>query len=67
MASQIPVPPPEKFFVAFVIQGDDVFRITSDSHRSHLRKFRRTGFSGRGQAARRRRAGATHSNPQRAS
>jgi hypothetical protein len=31
MASQTPVPPPEKFFVAFVIQGDDVFRITSDS------------------------------------
>jgi hypothetical protein len=31
MSSHIPVPPPEKYFVAFVIQGDDVFRITSDS------------------------------------
>jgi len=31
MASQVPVPPPEKYFVAFVIQGDDIFRITSDS------------------------------------
>jgi hypothetical protein len=31
MASQAPVPPPEKYFVAFVIQGDDIFRITSDS------------------------------------
>jgi hypothetical protein len=31
MASHNPVPPPEKYFVAFVIQGDDVFRITSDS------------------------------------
>jgi hypothetical protein len=31
MASHTPVPAPEKYFVAFVIQGDDVFRITSDS------------------------------------
>lgn len=31
MASQVPVPAPEKYFVAFVIQGDDIFRITSDS------------------------------------
>ena len=31
MASNSPVPPPEKFFVAFVIQGDDIFKITSDS------------------------------------
>ena len=31
MASQNPVPSPEKYFVAFVIQGDDVFKITSDS------------------------------------
>src|ERR1700733_1502784 len=31
MSSHTPVPPPEKYFVAFVIQGDDVFRITSDS------------------------------------
>jgi hypothetical protein len=31
MASQTPIPPPEKYFVAFVIQGDDVFKITSDS------------------------------------
>ena len=26
-----PIPAPEKYFVAFVIQGEDVFRITSDS------------------------------------
>ena len=26
-----PIPQPEKYFVAFVIQGEDVFRITSDS------------------------------------
>jgi hypothetical protein len=31
MASPTQVPPPERFFVAFVIQGDDVFKITSDS------------------------------------
>ena len=31
MSSHIPVPAPEKYFVAFVIQGDDVFKITSDS------------------------------------
>ena len=31
MESQTPIPPPEKYFVAFVIQGDDVFKITSDS------------------------------------
>jgi hypothetical protein len=31
MATHNPIPPPEKFFVAFVIQGDDVFKITSDS------------------------------------
>ena len=31
MASHTPIPPPEKYFVAFVIQGDDVFRITSES------------------------------------
>jgi hypothetical protein len=31
MASQNPVPAPEKYFVAFVIQGDDVFKITSES------------------------------------
>src|ERR1700721_4535587 len=31
MASQNPIPQPEKYFVAFVIQGEDVFRITSDS------------------------------------
>jgi hypothetical protein len=31
MASQAPVPAPEKYFVAFVIQGDDIFKITSDS------------------------------------
>src|ERR1700734_3752138 len=31
MASHNPVPAPEKYFVAFVIQGEDVFRITSDS------------------------------------
>ena len=31
MASHNPVPPPEKYFVAFVIQGEDVFKITSDS------------------------------------
>ena len=31
MSSHSPVPPPEKYFVAFVIQGDDVFKITSDS------------------------------------
>src|ERR1700677_5281343 len=26
-----PIPQPEKYFVAFVIQGEDVFRITCDS------------------------------------
>ena len=31
MASHTPVPPPEKYFVAFVIQGEDVFKITSES------------------------------------
>src|ERR1700690_4346225 len=31
MASHAPVPPPEKFFVAFLMQGEDVFKITSDS------------------------------------
>ncbi len=31
MASHSPIPPPEKYFVAFVIQGEDVFKITSDS------------------------------------
>jgi hypothetical protein len=31
MASHTPIPPPEKYFVAFVIQGEDVFKITSDS------------------------------------
>jgi hypothetical protein len=31
MATHSPIPPPEKYFVAFVIQGEDVFRITSDS------------------------------------
>ena len=31
MATHAPIPPPEKYFVAFVIQGEDVFRITSDS------------------------------------
>jgi hypothetical protein len=31
MATHAPVPAPEKYFVAFVIQGEDVFRITSDS------------------------------------
>src|SRR6201996_6571123 len=31
MATHSPVPPPEKYFVAFVIQGEDIFRITSDS------------------------------------
>jgi hypothetical protein len=31
MASQNPIPAPEKYFVAFVIQGDDVFKITSES------------------------------------
>ena len=31
MSSHAPIPPPEKYFVAFVIQGEDVFRITSDS------------------------------------
>jgi hypothetical protein len=31
MASHSPVPPPENFFVAFVVQGEDVFKITSDS------------------------------------
>src|SRR6202522_392036 len=31
MSSHTPVPPPEKYFVAFVIQGEDVFRITSDN------------------------------------
>jgi hypothetical protein len=31
MASHTPVPSPEKYFVAFVIQGEDVFKITADS------------------------------------
>jgi len=31
MASHTPVPSLEKYFVAFVIQGDDVFRITSET------------------------------------
>ena len=31
MASYPPVPSPEKYFVAFVIQGEDVFKITADS------------------------------------
>jgi hypothetical protein len=31
MASYPTVQSPEKYFVAFVIQGDDVFKITSDS------------------------------------
>ena len=31
MATSPQVPPAEKYLVAFVIQGDDVFRITSDS------------------------------------
>ena len=31
MESHNPVPPPEKYFVAFVIQGEDVFKITCDS------------------------------------
>jgi hypothetical protein len=31
MASHNPIPAPEKYFVAFVIQGDDVFKITSES------------------------------------
>jgi hypothetical protein len=31
MATHSPIPPPEKYFVAFVIQGEDIFRITSDS------------------------------------
>ncbi len=31
MASHSSIPAPEKYFVAFVIQGEDVFRITSDS------------------------------------
>ena len=31
MSSHTPVPPPEKYFVAFVIQGEDVFKITSES------------------------------------
>jgi hypothetical protein len=31
MASHTSIPAPEKYFVAFVIQGEDVFKITSDS------------------------------------
>jgi hypothetical protein len=31
MASQSSVPPPEDFFVAFVVQGEDVFKVTSNS------------------------------------
>ena len=31
MASHTPIPQPEKFFVAFVIQGEDIFKITSES------------------------------------
>jgi hypothetical protein len=31
MASPTQIPPPEKYFVAFVIQGEDVFKITADS------------------------------------
>ena len=31
MSSYPNVPTPEKYFVAFVIQGDDVFKITADS------------------------------------
>jgi hypothetical protein len=31
MASHSPVPPPKEFFVAFVVQREDVFKITSDS------------------------------------
>ena len=31
MATASQVPPPEKYLVAFVIQGDDVFKITADS------------------------------------
>jgi hypothetical protein len=31
MASHSPVPPPKDLFVAFVVQGEDVFKITSDS------------------------------------
>jgi hypothetical protein len=31
MASHSPVPTPKDFFVAFVVQGEDVFKITSDS------------------------------------
>jgi hypothetical protein len=31
MASHSPVPPPKDLFVAFVVQGEDVFKITSES------------------------------------
>jgi hypothetical protein len=31
MGSHSPVPPPKDLFVAFVVQGEDVFKITSDS------------------------------------
>jgi hypothetical protein len=31
MASHSPVLPPKDLFVAFVVQGEDVFKITSDS------------------------------------
>ena len=31
MASHTPIPQPEKYFVAFVIQGEDIFKITSES------------------------------------
>jgi hypothetical protein len=31
MSSPTPIPAPEKYFVAFVIQGEDVFKITVDS------------------------------------
>jgi hypothetical protein len=31
MSSHNSIPAPEKYFVAFVIQGEDVFKITSDS------------------------------------
>lgn len=31
MATPVQVPTPEKYLVAFVIQGDDVFKITADS------------------------------------
>jgi hypothetical protein len=31
LMASTPIPSPEKYFVAFVIQGEDVFKITSES------------------------------------